>query len=54
MVVALSTLTPLAARPPMVTVAPAAKFVPEMVTAVPPDVRPDAGWMPVTDTVVVV
>jgi hypothetical protein len=35
--------TPLAAAPPNVTVVPAAKFVPEIVTDVPPAVGPDGG-----------
>jgi hypothetical protein len=35
-VVLFTTVTPVAAVPPKVTVAPAAKFVPVMVTAVPP------------------
>jgi len=39
-VVAFTTVTPVAAAPPNVTVAPAAKFVPVMVTAVPPAVGP--------------
>ena len=47
-VVALTTLTPVAALPPTVTVAPAAKFVPVIVTAVPPAVGPDAGATPLT------
>src|ERR1035441_5093136 len=36
MVVLFTTVTPVAAVPPNVTVAPAAKFVPVIVTAVPP------------------
>jgi hypothetical protein len=42
-VVLLTTVTPVAGLPPMLTVAPAAKFVPVIVTAVPPVVGPDAG-----------
>jgi hypothetical protein len=38
--VLLTTTTLVAAVPPNVTVAPAAKFVPVMVTAVPPAARP--------------
>jgi hypothetical protein len=38
--VLLTTTTLVAAVPPNVTVAPAAKFVPAMVTAVPPPVGP--------------
>ena len=37
-----------AAAPPNVTVAPAAKFVPEIVTAVPPTLEPVFGEIPVT------
>ena len=40
MVVLFTTTTLVAAAPPNVTVAPAAKFVPAIVTAVPPDVDP--------------
>jgi hypothetical protein len=40
MVVLFTTTTLLAAVPPNVTVAPAAKFVPVIVTAVPPAVDP--------------
>jgi hypothetical protein len=40
MVVLFTTVTPVAAVPPKLTVAPAAKFVPVMVTAVPPEVDP--------------
>ncbi len=36
MVVALTTVTPVAAMPPKVTVAPLTKFVPVIVTTVPP------------------
>jgi hypothetical protein len=41
--VLLTTTTLLAAVPPNVTVAPLAKFVPVIVTAVPPDVDPVLG-----------
>src|ERR1700682_6419533 len=47
-VVLLTTLTPVAALPPTLTAAPAAKFVPVIVTAVPPVVGPDAGATPLT------
>jgi hypothetical protein len=40
MPVLFTTTTPVAAVPPNVTVAPAAKFVPVIVTAVPPPVDP--------------
>jgi hypothetical protein len=40
MVVPFTTVTPVAAALPNVTVAPAAKFVPVMVTDVPPAVDP--------------
>jgi hypothetical protein len=43
MVVLLTTTTLVAAVPPNVTVAPAAKFVPVIVTAVPPDTVPVIG-----------
>jgi len=43
MLVALTTVTPVAAEPPIVTVAPPTNPVPVMVTAVPPAVEPDAG-----------
>jgi len=46
--VPLTTFTPVAAVPPMVTVAPAKKPVPLMVTAVPPTVVPEVGETPVT------
>ena len=46
--VAETTVTDVQALPPTVTVAPAAKFVPVMVIAVPPAVLPVAGEMPVT------
>src|SRR5438132_9987559 len=41
--VALTTLTPVAALPPMVTVAVGSKLVPVMVIAVPPVVGPEVG-----------
>jgi len=44
--VGLITVTPVAATPPIVTVAPLAKFVPVRVTVVPPAVEPDEGEMP--------
>ncbi len=43
--VLLRTVTPVAATPPMVTVAPLAKLVPASVTVVPPAVEPEAGEM---------
>jgi hypothetical protein len=43
MVVLFTTATLLAAVPANVTVAPVTKFVPVMVTAVPPDVEPLLG-----------
>lgn len=43
MVVAFTTVTPVAAVLPNLTVAPVAKFVPVIVTAVPPSVEPLAG-----------
>src|SRR5580704_2478324 len=43
MVVPLRTLTPVAGPPPRLTAAPAAKFVPVIVTAVPPVVKPVFG-----------
>ena len=46
--VPLTTFTPVAAVPPMVTVAQAKKPVPLMVTAVPPTVVPEVGETPVT------
>jgi hypothetical protein len=46
--VLLSTTTVVAAVPPIVTVAPVTKFVPVMVTGVPPAVDPLFGEMPVT------
>jgi hypothetical protein len=47
-VVELVTLTPVAALPPMVTVAPVTKLVPVMVTLVPPAVGPEGGDIAVT------
>src|SRR5258706_15685969 len=47
-VVALTTATPVAAAPPSATVAPVTKFVPVIVTAVPPPGAPVAGAIPVT------
>jgi hypothetical protein len=47
-VVAFVTTTFVAASPPNVTVAPAAKFVPVIVTAVPPSVDPLLGLTLVT------
>src|SRR5439155_866517 len=47
-VVAVVTVTPVAAVPPIVTVAPVTKFVPVIVTPVPPAVEPDGGAMEVT------
>ena len=41
--VAETTVTDVQALPPTVTVAPAAKFVPVMVIAVPPAVLPEVG-----------
>jgi len=46
--VLLATLTPVAAVPPIVTVAPLKKPVPVIVTAVPPAVVPDVGEIAVT------
>ena len=48
MVELFTTLTPIEALPPRVTVAPVAKFVPVIVTRVPPGVRPAFGETPVT------
>ena len=48
MVVLLTTVTLVAAALPNVTVAPDAKFVPVIVTEVPPDVDPLFGLTPVT------
>src|SRR5215207_8254301 len=47
-VVLLVTITPVAALPPTVTVAPAANPVPEIVIEVPPAAGPDVGLTPVT------
>jgi hypothetical protein len=47
-VVLLTTVTFVAAAPPIVTVAPDAKFVPVIVTDVPPAVEPLLGLTPVT------
>jgi hypothetical protein len=44
----LVTLTPVAETPPIVTVAPARKLDPPMVTSVPPAVGPEESEMPVT------
>ena len=46
--VLLPNVTPVAAVPPNVTVAPDTKFVPVTVTGVPPVVVPDAGETDVT------
>jgi hypothetical protein len=46
--VPLTTTTLVAAAPPTVTVAPVAKFVPVIVTAVPPAVEPLFGETPLT------
>ena len=46
--VLLTTVTLVAAVPPRVTVAPARKPVPVMVTAVPPAVVPDVGEIELT------
>jgi len=46
--VELATVTLVAAVPPMVTVAPLKKFVPVMVTDVPPLVLPEVGEIEVT------
>jgi hypothetical protein len=48
MVVLLTTTTLVAAVPPNVTVAPERKFVPVIVTAVPPAVDPLFGDTPLT------
>jgi len=47
-VVAFATTTLVAVVPPKVTVAPAAKFVPVIVTEVPPLVEPEFGETAVT------
>ena len=46
--VLLATVTPVAAVPPRVTVAPARKPVPVIVTGVPPAVVPDVGEIELT------
>ena len=46
--VLLTTVTPVAAVPPRLTVAPAKKPVPVMLTVVPPAVVPEAGEMVLT------
>jgi len=46
--VALAMATLVAATPPKVTVAPATKFVPVIVTVVPPVIRPEFGVTLVT------
>ena len=46
--VLLPTLTPVAAVPPIVTVAPDTKLVPVIVTGVPPAVVPDVGEIELT------
>jgi len=43
-----TTLTLVAPAPPMLTVAPAKKLLPEIVTEVPPAVLPEAGEIEVT------
>ena len=48
-VVPLTTTTLVAAAVPNVTVAPAAKLVPVIVTGVPPDTGPLLGEIPLTD-----
>ncbi len=48
MVVSLTTVTPVASVAPKVTVAPLTKFVPVIVTAVPPVSGPLVGSMEVT------
>lgn len=45
----LPTLTPVAATPPIVTVALETKFAPEIVTGVPPPVPPADGLIVETD-----
>ena len=47
-VVLLLTATPVAAVPPIFTVAPLTKFVPVIVTAVPPAVVPELGLILLT------
>ena len=44
----LTTFTPVAAVPPKVTLAPLRKFVPVIVTDVPPEVVPEFGVIAVT------
>jgi hypothetical protein len=46
--VLLTTVTPVAVPPPTLTVAPVKKFVPVMVTGVPPFVVPELGVIEVT------
>jgi hypothetical protein len=46
--VLLTTVTPVADVPPIFTVAPERKPVPVMVTAVPPEVAPEAGEIELT------
>src|SRR6267378_1306854 len=48
MVVAFTTVTPVALVPPIVTVAPLTKLVPVIVTLVPPAVGPEVGAIPLT------
>jgi hypothetical protein len=48
MVVAFTTAMPVAATPPIVTAVAPVKFVPLMLTGVPPAVGPLVGEMPVT------
>ena len=48
MEVLLPNVTPVAAVPPKVTVAPDTKFVPVIVTGVPPAVVPDVGEIELT------
>ena len=43
----MTTVTPVALTPPNVSVAPETKFVPVMVTKVPPPANPDEGLMEV-------
>src|SRR5262249_7032582 len=49
---ALATMMFVLVAPPMVTLAPAVKFAPEIVTAVPPNVVPLGGEMAVNDTLI--
>jgi hypothetical protein len=46
--VLLKTVTPVATVPPKLTVTPARKFVPVIVTTVPPPAGPELGVMAVT------